>query len=324
MVCAVSGRCHGRDPPASIDQRARTDQPTGSSSRGGGSGGAGMSLTGGAAATSSTRRPSSRISGVPHRLHDMTSPNCDHFQHVGQQTFITTAHSHQRDGLDPAPYIDGAETVTGSAQTGTDPVERAFSRHDPVHSRRRRRRSPSACRMQQPGRHCASHSLEYPGSLRRGHPDGRTVRDAIAHGIDRRIELRRAAPGVSHLHLTQRGMGPGPVAVRRLRVRAAGEHDRCRRVVDMGGRCGPAGAGAGESVGASVCRQRGWMDIGIASLRDTQRRSNLGRDRVSGSGRARIRRRSRSSRRASLCGGRRRHRTEYGRPCCALREPDER
>jgi hypothetical protein len=130
VLCAVSGQCHGRDPPASIDQRARTDQPTGSSSTGGGSGGAGISLGGGAMATSSTRRPSSRISGVPHRLHDMTSPNSDHFQQVGQQTFITTAHSQQRRELRPVRCVDGARTVTGSAQTGTDPEKRAISRHD--------------------------------------------------------------------------------------------------------------------------------------------------------------------------------------------------
>lgn len=127
----MSGQCQGRDPPASIDQRARTDQPTGSSSTGGGSGGAGMSLGGGAMATSSTRRPSSRISGVPHRLHDMTSPNSDHFQQVGQQTFITTAYSQQRRELRPVRCVDGAGTVTGSAQTvrggvAADGVTRVF------------------------------------------------------------------------------------------------------------------------------------------------------------------------------------------------------
>jgi hypothetical protein len=35
------------------------------------------------------------MSGVPQRLQDMTVPSSDHFQHVGQQTFMTTAHSHQ-------------------------------------------------------------------------------------------------------------------------------------------------------------------------------------------------------------------------------------
>ena len=32
---------------------------------------------------------------MPQRLHDMTAPSSDHFQHVGQQTLITTAHSRQ-------------------------------------------------------------------------------------------------------------------------------------------------------------------------------------------------------------------------------------
>jgi hypothetical protein len=32
---------------------------------------------------------------VPHRLHVITVPSSDHFQHVGQQTLITTAHSRQ-------------------------------------------------------------------------------------------------------------------------------------------------------------------------------------------------------------------------------------
>jgi len=54
---------------------------------------------------------------VPQRLHVMTSPNSDHFQQVGQQTFITTAHSPQWGDLDPVPCVDGADTVTGSAQT---------------------------------------------------------------------------------------------------------------------------------------------------------------------------------------------------------------
>jgi hypothetical protein len=58
---------------------------------------------------------------VPQRLHDVTSPNSDHFQHVGQQTFMTTAHSQQWCGGHPVPRADGADTVTGSAQSGTDP-----------------------------------------------------------------------------------------------------------------------------------------------------------------------------------------------------------
>jgi len=53
---------------------------------------------------------------VPQRLHDMTVPNSVHFQQVGQQTFITTAHSQQRRAASCPPFVDGAETVTGSAQ----------------------------------------------------------------------------------------------------------------------------------------------------------------------------------------------------------------
>ncbi len=110
-------------------QRARIDHPTGSSSSGGGSGGAMTSVAGGIAATSSARRPSGRISGVPQRLHDITVPNSDHFQHVGQQTFMTTAYSQQgRDG-GRMPSVDGAEIVTGSAQKttldGCDTIARA-------------------------------------------------------------------------------------------------------------------------------------------------------------------------------------------------------
>jgi RNA polymerase sigma-70 factor, ECF subfamily len=57
------------------------------------------------------------MNGVPQRLQDISSFSSDHFQHVGQQTFMTTAHSHQR-GLGGFPtYVDGAETVTGSAQS---------------------------------------------------------------------------------------------------------------------------------------------------------------------------------------------------------------
>jgi hypothetical protein len=55
---------------------------------------------------------------VPQRLQDITAPNSDHFQHVGQQTFMTTAHSHQPDATGRSPSVDGAETVTGSAQIG--------------------------------------------------------------------------------------------------------------------------------------------------------------------------------------------------------------
>jgi hypothetical protein len=53
---------------------------------------------------------------VPQRLQDISSFSSDHFQHVGQQTFMTTAHSHQRRRGDMPTYVDGAGTVTGSAQ----------------------------------------------------------------------------------------------------------------------------------------------------------------------------------------------------------------
>lgn len=76
--------------------RVRTAQPTGTISRGGGSGGLTTSTTGTSALTSSARRPSIRMSGVPHFLHDIAVPNSLHFQHVGQQTLMTTIHSRQR------------------------------------------------------------------------------------------------------------------------------------------------------------------------------------------------------------------------------------
>jgi hypothetical protein len=56
------------------------------------------------------------MSGVPQRLQAITVPNSDHFQHVGQQTWMTTAHSQQRTATDRASCADGAGTVTGSAQ----------------------------------------------------------------------------------------------------------------------------------------------------------------------------------------------------------------
>jgi hypothetical protein len=60
---------------------------------------------------------------VPQRLHDITVPNSDHFQHVGQQTFMTTSYSQQgRDGR-PMASLDSAEIVTGSAQTGQPLVD---------------------------------------------------------------------------------------------------------------------------------------------------------------------------------------------------------
>jgi hypothetical protein len=56
------------------------------------------------------------MSGVPQRLQEVAVPNSDHFQHVGQQTFMTTAHSQQRKAPRQALCADGARTVTGSAQ----------------------------------------------------------------------------------------------------------------------------------------------------------------------------------------------------------------
>ena len=53
---------------------------------------------------------------MPQRLQVITIPGSVHFQHVGQQSFIPTAHSQQADSASPAPFADGAETVTGSAQ----------------------------------------------------------------------------------------------------------------------------------------------------------------------------------------------------------------
>jgi hypothetical protein len=55
------------------------------------------------------------MSGVPQRLQVITIPGSVHFQQVGQQSFISTAHSQQAHGASPAPFADGAETVTGSA-----------------------------------------------------------------------------------------------------------------------------------------------------------------------------------------------------------------
>ena len=116
-LSAVRGRCHARDRSASIRQRTWTAHPTGATSTGGGSGAATVSLGGGAAATSSARRPSGRMSGVPQRLQAIAVPNSDHFQHVGQQSCMSTAHSQQSPAAGRASCEDGAGTVTGSAQT---------------------------------------------------------------------------------------------------------------------------------------------------------------------------------------------------------------
>jgi hypothetical protein len=56
------------------------------------------------------------MSGVPQRLQVIAIPGSVHFQQVGQQSFISTAHSQQADAASPALFVDGAETVTGSAQ----------------------------------------------------------------------------------------------------------------------------------------------------------------------------------------------------------------
>lgn len=52
---------------------------------------------------------------MPQRLQDISSFSSVHFQHVGQQTFMTTAHSHRRRRGGLPTYVDGAVTVTGSA-----------------------------------------------------------------------------------------------------------------------------------------------------------------------------------------------------------------
>jgi hypothetical protein len=96
--------------------RTRTAQPTGTISRGGGCGAAMTLVGGGNAATSSARRPSLRISGVPHFLHVIRVPSSLHFQHVGQQTLMTTAHSCQGSRRGDALRPDSATAVTGSAQ----------------------------------------------------------------------------------------------------------------------------------------------------------------------------------------------------------------
>ncbi len=110
----------GNSSAGSVDElcavRVRIAHPTGTTSSGGGSGGLATAPTCGSALTSSARRPSMRMSGVPHFLHDITVPSSVHFQHVGQQTFMTTAHSHQRNRCGGAPSRDGAMTVTCPAQ----------------------------------------------------------------------------------------------------------------------------------------------------------------------------------------------------------------
>jgi hypothetical protein len=50
-------------------------------------------------------------------LHDITVPSSVHFQHVGQQTLMTTAHSRQENRRARMRCLDGAMTVTDSAQT---------------------------------------------------------------------------------------------------------------------------------------------------------------------------------------------------------------
>ena len=178
---AVLRRCHCRDRLASGGQRARTDQPTGSSSSGGGSGGATTSPTGGAAATSSARRPSGRMRGVPQRLQDITAPNSDHFQHVGQQTFMTTAHSHQPDATGRSPSVDGAETVTGSAQIGAV-RQAAWDRRSISHSIPTIV-APTAPRMKSPASAVAPSRSDSRSSTSRSERPARTA-PACAHGHD--------------------------------------------------------------------------------------------------------------------------------------------
>jgi hypothetical protein len=78
------------------------------------------------------------MSGVPQRLQDISAPSSDQFQHVGQQTFMTTAHSQQRGAGGLPTYADGAETVTGSAQfrplPGSPAIEATDSGNRPTES----------------------------------------------------------------------------------------------------------------------------------------------------------------------------------------------
>jgi hypothetical protein len=57
------------------------------------------------------------MSGVPQRLQVITDPTSVHLQQVGQHNFKATAHSQQRRTVTRGSCADGAETVTGSAQT---------------------------------------------------------------------------------------------------------------------------------------------------------------------------------------------------------------
>jgi hypothetical protein len=218
----VRGRCHARDRFAAPRQRIRTDHPTGAPSTGGGSGGAMTSLGGGAAATSSARRPSGRMSGVPQRLHDITVPNSDHFQHVGQQTFMTTAHSQQRKAPSQASCVDGAGTVTGSAQTSCNPgFDRCVSRIDDTNgpddasSRRRRRVRPAARGVLI----CAHNAFAEPEPIGVGSDHATTqpahIAVAVAVGVaGARVSPCRLRAELGHLRLSRDGVGSRQCPVR--------------------------------------------------------------------------------------------------------------
>jgi hypothetical protein len=175
------------------------------------------SLGGGAAATSSARRPSGRMSGVPQRLHDITVPNSDHFQHVGQQTFMTTAHSQQRKAPSQASCVDGAGTVTGSAQTSCNRgIDRRVSRIDDTNgpddaSSRRRRRVRPAARGVLVCAHNAFAELE-PIAVGSDHPTTQlapiSIAVVVAVGVaGARVSPCRLRAELGHLCLARDGVG---------------------------------------------------------------------------------------------------------------------
>jgi hypothetical protein len=175
------------------------------------------SLGGGAAATSSARRPSGRMNGVPQRLQDITVPNSDHLQHVGQQTFMTTAHSRQRTAPNQPSCVDGAGTVTGSAQTGCNrAADRRVSRIDDTNgtddasSRRRCRVRPAARGLL----HRAHNPFAEPKPIAVGsdHPTIQLPSISLAIVVavpaaDEGVHPRRLRAELRHLRLSRDGMG---------------------------------------------------------------------------------------------------------------------
>ena len=175
------------------------------------------SLGGGAAATSSARRPSGRMSGVPQRLQDITVPNSDHLQHVGQQTFMTTAHSQQRGAPNQASCADGAGTVTGSAQSGCNrAADRRVSRIDDTNgtddasSLRRCRLRPAARGLL----HRAHRAVAEPKPIAVGSDHPNTQLPSISLAIvvavpaaGEGVHPRRLRAELRHLRLSQDGMG---------------------------------------------------------------------------------------------------------------------